>query len=748
MNDSVVGGSVVWTFDVDESKFVAGNKKVNDEIDKTEKKIKDADKTGSSSFKNLGSSVGALADDFVSLGRKVDDITFKALAVSATAVIGSIVALGVKGVNSAKELQSLQISMNGLTHSMELGAEAMATAYKYAQKAPFQLPDVAATSKTLLAYGRNVSDLASDLETLGNVSITTGVPLQSLGGIFGQVSAQGKLMLGDIRQLTQNGVAILPALQKEFHKTAEQVQEMATDGQISFDQFRTAMQSLVDPKILEQLENTLPRQLDRLGGSVRILSNAFVGVGVDATNGFKATSNGIYQATVDITRVVANELRSPAVTAAAGAMGTTIGLALQEIPKFITENQGKIDNFFNGIARFFDNINKVAKEKGIGEAFKQVGVGIKTAIESIDFGNIGSKILNSIFASIGTIDYKKYSKNITNAILGIFTAIDYAALAAGVVALIVTAVPQIVEGLITGIIDEATKHPLDLLNFFLTIGFLPAKWVKALGEVLSKLPFIGPVVDFFLNAIKGVADFVLKPVKDFAGKVGGGIVDGVKDGASGLLGKLQDIFNVIINFFKDSGTWLLEKGKALISGLTDGIKQMGGALWSGISEVAANVGRFFSGAGSWLFDTGKTLIQGFINGISSMFTTVKNKLGELTSKLTSWKGPESLDKKILVGNGQLVIQGFITGLESQYANVKSSLNGLTNDITGDQTMNIQARHDALPSIGDSQTTGQGLGVTNNIDTINIGSEVDGENWLKKLTRDEEITSAGLTSNAI
>lgn len=64
-----------------------------------------------------------------------------------------------------------------------------------------------------------------------------------------------------------------------------------------------------------------------------------------------------------------------------------------------------------------------------------------------------------------------------------------------------------------------------------------------------------------------------------------------------------------------------------------------------------------------------------------MFGSVKDKLGDFTGKLTSWKGPESLDKVILQEAGKYVIQGFIKGLESEYGNVEKSLGGLTNKVS-------------------------------------------------------------------
>jgi tape measure domain-containing protein len=315
--DSSNAGKVTWNLDLDTGKFdskLAGSK---------------------SSVKGFGTVVDGVEGAVVGFGKQVAGFAWDAMKVGAATATTAITALGIKGVTSGNQLQTLQLSMNGLTHSMELGAQAMAGAYAYAQKAPFQLPDVAATTKTLIAYGMSAKDAVKSLDTLGNVSITTGVPIQALGGIFGQVSSQGKLMLGDIRQLTENGVAILPALQKEFGKTAADVQAMATAGEISFDQFSKALSSLVDPSILDQLNNTLPRQVDRLGGSIRILSNAFVGVGVDATNGFTVASDGIQTAVTGLVKNVANTLRSPELLQAAQQVGLSIAPVITNLSGLI-----------------------------------------------------------------------------------------------------------------------------------------------------------------------------------------------------------------------------------------------------------------------------------------------------------------------------------------------------------------------------------------------------------------------------
>ena len=99
-----------------------------------------------------------------------------------------------------------------------------------------------------------------------------------------------------------------------------------------------------------------------------------------------------------------------------------------------------------------------------------------------------------------------------------------------------------------------------------------------------------------------------------------------------------------------------------------------------ITWVRGLPGRARSALGSLngtLVSAGKSLIQGFINGIASMVGSVKNKLGEITGKLTSWKGPPAKDAKILQPAGRLLIEGFIRGINDSTSKLRSRLESIT-----------------------------------------------------------------------
>ncbi|MER5632168.1 phage tail protein [Streptomyces nitrosporeus] len=114
--------------------------------------------------------------------------------------------------------------------------------------------------------------------------------------------------------------------------------------------------------------------------------------------------------------------------------------------------------------------------------------------------------------------------------------------------------------------------------------------------------------------------------------------------------------------------------------IRQGVRDSVGKVVTTVRELPSKAKTALMAIGSTLVDAGKKLIQGFIDGIKGMFNSVKDTLGGLTDKLTSWKGPARRDATLLTDAGRLVIDGFIVGLESRYSAVRKSLSGLTDDV--------------------------------------------------------------------
>lgn len=101
-----------------------------------------------------------------------------------------------------------------------------------------------------------------------------------------------------------------------------------------------------------------------------------------------------------------------------------------------------------------------------------------------------------------------------------------------------------------------------------------------------------------------------------------------------------------------------------------------------LGQMRAVVTAAFAGAGNWLVSAGANIINGLLSGIRAGFGRVRSLLSELTAMLPSWKGPETVDKKILEESGRLVMKGFQTGLTKEFASIERTLGALTGGLSG------------------------------------------------------------------
>lgn len=138
--------------------------------------------------------------------------------------------------------------------------------------------------------------------------------------------------------------------------------------------------------------------------------------------------------------------------------------------------------------------------------------------------------------------------------------------------------------------------------------------------------------------------------------------------------------------------WLKEKIKA---GVKSAFQAAGGAIVAEISSWPGKiVGKLieladrarntltgaFAGAGSWLIRAGESILQGLIQGIKNKIDDLKGLLSTVTGLIPDWKGPMSVDRKLLFPTGQAIMGGLESGMESQLGSLQRTLGALTNAI--------------------------------------------------------------------
>lgn len=218
------------------------------------------------------------------------------------------------------------------------------------------------------------------------------------------------------------------------------------------------------------------------------------------------------------------------------------------------------------------------------------------------------------------------------------------------------------------------------------VTFISTIWQNFGSQIMNVVQgawtFVLNIIDAALNIIRGVIDVVCGLITGDWGRVW----DGIKSIFSGVWDAIKAVLSAALTLIQNvlSAAWEIIKGiftgawDAIKNGTIDGIKAVLGFYISLPGRILGALGDL----GSLLFDAGKKLLRGFIDGIFSMFGEVKDTLGNLVGKLTSWKGPPAKDARLLYNAGRLVMGGFDAGLQDGIPGVRDTLMGATSMIGG------------------------------------------------------------------
>ena len=164
-------------------------------------------------------------------GRNMDRIgssMTRSLSVPIVAVAGS-------AIKASADFERLEQSLSILNRSAEKGSKIFEDLKNLSAGTPFQLQDLAKAQQTLQGFDMTAEDATESIKMIGDVSAVTGGDLQSIATAFGQSSAEGVLMSKDIRQLVNQGVPALSMLADTMGVAKDEIFDLASQGEISFD---------------------------------------------------------------------------------------------------------------------------------------------------------------------------------------------------------------------------------------------------------------------------------------------------------------------------------------------------------------------------------------------------------------------------------------------------------------------------------------------------------------------------------
>ncbi|MCM2580441.1 hypothetical protein [Streptomyces meridianus] len=186
-------------------------------------------------------------------------------------------------------------------------------------------------------------------------------------------------------------------------------------------------------------------------------------------------------------------------------------------------------------------------------------------------------------------------------------------------------------------------------------------------------------------------------------------VKGVPGRASAALSSLA---SRVWSRVRDAGTRMVSAIRSAIDTAVRWVKGLPGRAVSALGNL-----------GGKLLGAGRSLVNGFIRGITGMFGAVRRQLNRLTSMLPDWKGPATLDARILTPNGALLIDGFMRGIDRQVPALRKQLAGVTSDLPG---MAVAAPRGVSQAGRTRQTTHVVLDVT--------GADEDMKRLIRRMVR--------------
>jgi len=197
----------------------------------------------------------------------------KAAAAGLAAAAAATGAAGVMAIKSAGEYEQSRIAFDTMLGSADKARALMTDIAQFAKSTPFELPEVVAGTKQLLAFGFAQSDLLPTMRKLGDLASGLGVPVGQLTNVFGQVKVAGRLMGQDLLQFTNAGVPLIEALATTMQKPQSEIKKLVEEGKVGFPEVETAI-------------NSLTGEGSKFGGMMEKQSKSFNGVVSNIKDGF------------------------------------------------------------------------------------------------------------------------------------------------------------------------------------------------------------------------------------------------------------------------------------------------------------------------------------------------------------------------------------------------------------------------------------------------------------------------------
>lgn len=224
---------------------------------------------GAEQFQNFQTTTTrAMSESEAAITRSLKNMASQFIGLAAAA--RAIKNVASSGVEFNKFVENTTMSFTVMMKSAEKAQAQMKDLYDFAVNSPLTFKETAASSKQLMAYGFAAEELIPTMKTLGSVAIATGHSLDDIAYVYGTLKSQGRAYSRDLMQFGMRGIPIYEELAKVLDVDVSQIQKMASEGKIGFEEVEKAFQNMTTnggrfAGVIEGYMTTLTGKLSMLG---------------------------------------------------------------------------------------------------------------------------------------------------------------------------------------------------------------------------------------------------------------------------------------------------------------------------------------------------------------------------------------------------------------------------------------------------------------------------------------------------
>ena len=198
------------------------------------------------SLTNISDAVENLQYRFSAMGiagaTVIAELTHKAIGLAETLGRISIGQIITGGKGRAQKVANARFQLQGLLDTAEEVQSAFDSASKAVDGTAYGLDAAVSTASQLAASNVQLgNDLDTALRGVAGLAAMTNSEFEEIGNIFATVAGNGRLMGMQLTQISSKGVNAAAVLAKELGTTEEEIRQMTSKGEISFDEFARAM---------------------------------------------------------------------------------------------------------------------------------------------------------------------------------------------------------------------------------------------------------------------------------------------------------------------------------------------------------------------------------------------------------------------------------------------------------------------------------------------------------------------------